>query len=940
MKVFNLILFIYFLSVFSVFAENTAQVVESEIKTYRVAVIKDFPPLYMVGISGKPYGFAIDILESIARKKKFNIEYVITENWGSAAELVRNSEVDFVPGYGITASRQKEFLFSAEIENMPVSCFVKKKETRILKIDDLKNPSFKTAVIQNSAAYTELTERGGFFIRQKNNIDDGLNALLAGEVDAFIFPEPVLLKKVQDMGIEDLIAIVDSPLIYLKRGYLFRKTDTKLLEMFNAEISNIVKSQEYSQIYHKWYGTPEHFWTIKKVAFLMLAVFSVLSILFILWKNYSVGVINEKLLRSEENLRITLDSIGDAVISTDTAGFITRMNPIAEKLTGWSLADAVGKPLSEVFRIVNSTTRQVAPNPVEHVLSSGEIVGLANHTALISKSGAEFQIADSGAPIKNASGEVVGVVMVFRDVTEEYNAVTAFKAERERFINVLKGTNVGTWEWNIQTGEILFNDRWAEMLGYKLEELLPTTIVTVDHLLYPDDAKAVNALIEKHFQGELNSFECEVRMKHKNGTWIWVLSKGCVISRAPDGKPLTMYGTQQNINERKLAEKEKEKLQEQLLQSQKMESIGRLAGGVAHDFNNMLSIILGHVDLAMIEKEFSQNSIEQIRSAALRSADLTKQLLTFARKQAIQPKVLNLNSVISNMLDMLRKLIGENIKIEWNPTEDLGSVKIDSTQVEQILANLCINSRDAITRNGNIIIRTANADFDTSSGGKNTSNSLHSGMYVMLSLSDNGCGMDKETLSHLFEPFFTTKELGKGTGLGLSTVYGAVEQNGGFINVYSEPDLGTTFKLYFPRHDISESITSENIPSEKTSSVSGTLLLVEDELVLAQMAEKMLKIGGYNVITTTSAEEALQVIQEHKGKIDIMLTDVVMPGMNGYELYLQVKELYPDIQCLFMSGHTSDVLSRQGIVEEGLNFIQKPFSMKGLIAALGNLHAG
>jgi CheY-like chemotaxis protein len=372
-----------------------------------------------------------------------------------------------------------------------------------------------------------------------------------------------------------------------------------------------------------------------------------------------------------------------------------------------------------------------------------------------------------------------------------------------------------------------------------------------------------------------------------------------------------------------------------LLQAQKLEAVARLAGGVAHDFNNMLAVIQGHAELALMRLGVDDPSFRHfsaIRDTARRSADLTQQLLAFARKQVITPISLDLNKTVESILKMLRRLLGEDIDLAWIPGKGLWTIKADPTQIDQILANLCINARDAITGVGKIIVATDNCSIDKDYC------STHAGFlpgdFVRISVSDNGCGMDKQLLNQIFEPFFTTKELGKGTGLGLATVYGAVRQNEGFVNVYSELGQGSVFSIYFPRY----TGESKHIPAEGTvdAIVGGheTILLVEDELFILDTAKDMLEQLGYTVLAASTPNEAFQLAQQHPEKIDLVITDVIMPHMNGRDLANQLLAHQPWMKCLFMSGYTADIIAYQGKLEEHVHFIQKPFSLSILAAKI------
>jgi two-component system, cell cycle sensor histidine kinase and response regulator CckA len=398
-----------------------------------------------------------------------------------------------------------------------------------------------------------------------------------------------------------------------------------------------------------------------------------------------------------------------------------------------------------------------------------------------------------------------------------------------------------------------------------------------------------------------------------------------------DGNVVHIIEQLRDITEQKQAEKEREKLHAQLIQAQKMETIGQLAGGVAHDFNNMLGVILGYAEMALAQMSADQpmyKTMHKIQQAAQRSADLTRHLLAFARKQTIAPKVIDLNQTVEGVLSMLRRLIGEDIGLIWQPGRNLHPVKMDPTQIDQILANLCVNARDAIEGVGKVIIETGVASVDEVWCTAHVE--AVPGEYVLLAVSDNGCGMDQKTISHLFEPFFTTKEQGKGTGLGLPSVYGAVKQNNGFITVDSEPGQGSTFKIYLPQHVIRTEPLPVQDPAGPAARGHETILLVEDELTILEMTTIILERLGYNVLAASSPEEAIRLAGEYSGRIDLLMTDVVMPGMNGRKLAGNLLAHYPGIKLLFMSGYTDNVIAHHGVLDEGVHFIQKPFSMKDL----------
>ena len=390
-------------------------------------------------------------------------------------------------------------------------------------------------------------------------------------------------------------------------------------------------------------------------------------------------------------------------------------------------------------------------------------------------------------------------------------------------------------------------------------------------------------------------------------------------------------GFVRDITAQKQAQEARAKLEDQLRQAQKMEAVGRLASGVAHDFNNMLQTILGVTELMLnttAPDDPRLNDLKEIMAAARRSADLTRQLLAFARRQTIAPKVLDLNAVVADMAKLLSRLIGENIELVWNLSAGHLTIRMDQSQLDQILANLIVNGREAITGNGKVTIKTGNAEFDAAYCQSHPD--AVPGAYVMVAVSDSGCGMNQETLAHLFEPFFTTKPVGQGTGLGLATVYGIVRQNNGFITVESAPGKGTTVSIYLSRHTAQDAVTPALAESPALVQGSETVLLVEDEALILRLARRFLEAMGYTVLTANTPGDALQLAGQYAGEIHLLLTDVVMPEIGGRELADRLHTSRPKMGCLFMSGYTIDAIASRGVLDPGLHFIQKPFTKEDL----------
>jgi PAS domain S-box-containing protein len=514
------------------------------------------------------------------------------------------------------------------------------------------------------------------------------------------------------------------------------------------------------------------------------------------------------------------------------------------------------------------------------------------------------------------------------DITERKQAEERLKEREERYRRLLDSGNDAIYVHSINDDGYpgLFtevNDIACSRLGYTREEMLRMSPADID-------APELLEKLPETIQRLLKEGHCTFEMTHIAGDGRKIPVEINAHRFTHQGQSIVI-SIARDITERRRSEEEKSKLQNQLQQSQKMESVGRLAGGVAHDFNNMLGVILGHAEVAMERVDPAQPihaDLREIHKAAERSANLTRQLLAFARKQTIAPRIIDVNETATGMLKMLQRLIGEDIHLAWLPGVDVWPVMADPSQIDQLLANLCVNARDAIAGVGKVTIETGNAVFDEAYCADHLG--FVPGEYALLAVSDDGCGMDKETIDHIFEPFYTTKGVGEGTGLGLATVYGIVKQNSGFINVYSEPERGTTFKIYLPRH--LGATDREKVEEPQGPALRGleTVLVVEDEPSLLKLAAMLLEAQGYTVLAAGTPGEAIRLAEERDGKIDLLMTDVVMPEMNGRELAQRLLALHPHLKCLFTSGYTSNVIAHHGVLHAGVCFLQKPFSRRDL----------
>lgn len=758
----------------------------------------------------------------------------------------------------------------------------------------------------------------------------------------------------------------------------------------------------------------------------------------------------------EQNLAITLDSIGDAVIVTDAQGKITRMNPVAEQLTGWVLGEAKGQSVKAVFPIIDATTREDIENPIEKVLATGETVYLSNHTTLISKDGAEYQIADSAAPIRNKDNDILGMVLVFNDVTEQYQLREARSDSEERFRQLAENINEVFWLGSPRWDEIYYISPAYEKIWSQDSEALYIDPRRWIEAVHPDDRQQVIDEIPKDINsiGEYVEFS-EYRIQRPDGQIVWVKARAYPI-RDVNGNIIRIAGIAEDITERKSAEEvvletaqrladaqrmahigsweldlvtnklewsdeiyrifevDKEKfgasyeaflnaihpddrekvnaaytesvknkspysinhrlrmadgrikhvlercqtfydglgnplrstgtvqdvteqaaMEEALRRTQKMDALGKLTGGIAHDFNNMLGVILGYAEL--LENQLGDQPkvskyLNEIHQAGERGVKLTAKLLAFSRKKVSDAKLVDINSLLLDKQHMLEKTLTARISLTFELADDLWPVYLDSGDLEDAIVNLSINAMHAIEGNGQLTIQTRNVLLNEADVRQFQ---MRPGNYVQLCFNDSGSGMDEVIKEHIFEPFFSTKG-DKGTGLGLSQVYGFVERSGGAIKVYSESGHGTRMVLYFPRYQqIGSSVDLEDDNAGPDFSGGENILVVDDEPSLLNLTREVLERQGYRVVCAENARQALEVLENEP--VDLLLSDVIMPEMDGYQLAAVVQERYPGVKIQLASGFADD--RHVGMVDESLHaeLLHKPYQANALLKRIRGL---
>jgi PAS domain S-box-containing protein len=624
----------------------------------------------------------------------------------------------------------------------------------------------------------------------------------------------------------------------------------------------------------------------------------------------------EALRTSEARKRAVLEVAQDAIITIDGDGRVIEVNPATERTFGWPASEMLGRELAEL--IVPPALRERHRKGLERHRQTGEarILGQALEMPAIRRGGEEFpvELFISRVEVEGAR-HFVGYI---RDLTERKKAELDTRRSEERFRRLFDSNTIGIAIADLAGATLEANDAYLDMLGYTRAELRSGSL-RWDDITPPEYRDADRAAVEA-LQRTGVAPPWEKEMLRKDGTRVPVLL-GVAMLEAADASCI-VYTVDLS---------KPRQLEKQFRQAQKMEAVGQLAGGVAHDFNNLLTAILGYTELAaarMSKDPEGLDELEEIRKAGERAAGLTRQLLAFSRRQVLEPRVLDLNAIVGDLEKMLRRLIGEDIDLVTTLQPPLGCVRADAGEIEQVIMNLALNSRDAMPEGGKITIETANVELDEAYAREHLI-SMRPGRYVMLAVSDTGIGMDAETQSHIFEPFFTTKPKDRGTGLGLSTVYGIVKQSGGWVWVYSEPGRGTTMKVYLP--EVDEAVETIRRPvAAPPAPGTETVLLAEDEAPVRKLARRALENLGYTVLEASRGEDALSIARSRTGPIHLVLTDVVMPEMGGVDLASRIQELHPEARVLYMSGYTDDAIIRHKVLERGTHFLQKPFTPASL----------
>jgi PAS domain S-box-containing protein len=908
----------------------------------------NYPPFEFLDETGRPAGFSVELTQAIAREAGLNVR-IRLEPWQSVVNGLHDGSVDALEGIFYTPERDALLDFSPKYIVVDCVSVVRKDAGNPpVSFEELRG---RELVVQaEDAMFNKIMEHG---LDQRIIVvktqEEVVRTIAEGRGDCGLVTRLSTLYTIRKHGYTNL-KVAEKALYSGQYCYAVLNGNDALLTKFTEGLQVVKNSGEYQRLYEKWMGVYERHLSIGEVIRYVASValpLLLLVLLVLLWswtlrrrvaaRTYELSVANrqmqesnESLLKIQETLRRSDErfSLAQALSGVGAWEWNLSTNEVywSDKLMElFGFAEDKGK-FNESF---DSVTECIYPDDVSAWRDSvRECVEDGREHCMeyrvLLPDGRLRWIGVFGNAQRDDDGKAIRLVGVAMDVTERKLAEQALK-EAYEIIN--RSFSVAfTWR-NAEGWPVEFaSENVLKLLGHKAEDFTEDRVSYLE-CVHPDDLLRVKREFAAVF-ADRNIEEMvhePYRLTAKDGT-LKVVRHWTFVIRNNEGRVTHFKGIVEDITSQR-------NLENQLAQSQKMEAVGRLAGGVAHDYNNMLNVIMGYTELAMENEQLREplrEYLQEIAAAANRSKAITEQLLAFARRETIAPQLMDMNTSVTKMLAIIRKLIGENIELSWYPGEGALPVLLDPSQLDQILVNLCVNARDAVEDVGRITIETSNVKIDNDYC--TTHADFIPGDFVQLVVSDDGVGMDNETLEHIFEPFFTTKKIGEGTGLGLPMVYGIVKQNHGFINVYSEIGRGTTFRIYLPRQMEETPEENQKLLAQPFKSGRGiTVLVVEDEESILKLTDKILSRCEYDVLTADSPANALEIARSYPGEIVLLITDVVMPEMNGKELADQLRRQYPALKCLFMSGYTANVIVQRGVLKKGVDFIQKPFAVKTFI---------
>lgn len=881
-------------------------------------VLRHWPPQYISGDHGQPTGFAIDIMDQVAAKADIDVVYEVVESWEEAFDALRSGRADLIPNLGITSERKQWFAFTSPVETFSVVIFVRQSTSDITNPADFRG--HKIASVQYNVGTRLIDQFSDIEHRVFVNVKEALLELLAGHVDALIYPKPVLMKLAIEAGVEDRIRVVGPPLAEIKRGISIRKDNATLLNRLEPVVHQFVLSERYEQIYARWYGRPSPFWTTSRIIITLTGM----VFLFALWHSFKVTKVNRRLKLSisdkkrvedalrtnEEKYRLIVENQTDLTIKMDAQKRLLFASP------SFCEAFGVSKQHLEGIHFLSLVHQE----DLEKVKLAMQSLHVMPHTcrhegrALTPKGWQWFSW--SSKAMLSSDGQVREIISVGRNTTERKAAEAQLQASEERFRTIFEQAADAVVLLNMQTLSVAeFNPAAHHSLGYTHREFVH---VNLRNLIVPKPGETISSIIERLLQ--MQQQPIEVMLRAKSNQVRHFLMKQRPLNVKGDGFLLCIW---HDITERKM-------LEEHLVQSQKMEAIGTLAGGVSHDFNNILSIILGNIELAVLDVPQGHpvlGRLREIQTAGIRAKEVVRQLLSFSRKEQENRVPVLLAPLVEESLQLLRASIPNSIDIRKHIHDADMTILADATQIHQVLINLCTNAAQSMVDEvGSIDVTLVSTILD-----KQVSQGydIKPGTHAIIRIEDTGCGMDPETIERIFDPYFTTKKNNGGTGMGLSIVHGIITRHNGIIEVESSrPGVGTTFKIVLPLSE--ELVSQETVIDENISIGEERILMVDDEQAIAIIGCEYLEKLGYKIQVFTKAPEALAVFKADPEYFDLIITDMTMPDMTGKALAKEIIKLRPDIPIILCSGYHNTMDEGSDGADSIAYYLEKPYNMKAM----------
>jgi PAS domain S-box-containing protein len=853
-----------------------------------VAVLSNWPPYFTLDASGSPEGFAVETVEGVARRAGFTLRYRVFDEFGDAVAALERGDVDVIPNMGVVEGR--DLLFTAPVDAFGVSLFVRESAVGTRTAHDVRG---RVAVVETNVGIELVADQPDLRPVVFRDVGSALFGLLSADVDALAYPAPVIRALARDAGVLDRIVELEPTLREVRRAIAVSRGDEALRDRLDAALAEYLETAEFRETYTRWHAPPSPFWTVQRVAVVGIVLLALLLLAAGVWRFLALRRFAAALKARERTFRTLAEGLSECVM------LVSARDQSIQYVNGRCRAVLGREPDTMVDRLLTGWI------PVSGPARATDTQDLELERA----DGTRFPAEVSVGPRLSGTDPSSYLVTV-KDVTEERRAEQRLRFQA-RLLDLIGEAVIAT----DTEGRVTYWNRYAEKLyGWEREEAIDRSIL--DLTIPESSADAAAAILDTVRRGEVWTGELTV-VRRDGSTFP---------ARVTNAPILDEQGTLEGIVGASADLTEPKELERKFLQAQKLESVGRLAGGVAHDFNNLLTVIRSQTDLILLDidgEDPIRPEIEQIQSAADRAAQLTNQLLAFSRGQVLQPRVVRICDVVDRMSGLLERVIEENVTIQMDLAWDLPPVTIDPIQLEQALLNLAINARDAMPEGGTLRLLTGTQEVDESAAERYE---VEPGTYCLIRVSDTGIGMDEETRKRIFEPFFSTKAERGGTGLGLAMAYGFVRQSDGYVEVESSPGHGTAFTLYFPTVAAEvEDVGEDRNRVTTVTDLEGTLLVVEDNDSVRRVVVKVLGRVGMDVLEAESVEEALQQLR-HGTRIDAVLTDIVLPGRSGRHLVDRVRESHPHVATIVMSGYTADSPGHPGTLPADVSFLPKPFT--------------